>query len=92
MAVLGRINGRGTLITKGDEASVSYDITITQSGGLKEASGSIIGGPSDIFAAFNASESLLRLEKGGEIKLIITQIGTPGGEAQVMVSGPVPGF
>ena len=92
MAVLGSIKGNGTLITNGAEASVSYDITVTQIGGMKEASGSINGAPSEIFSAFNAAESRLRLQSGAEISLIITQVGTPGGQAQVKVSGPVPGF
>lgn len=92
MTILGTITGAGALITDGEEAPVQYSITVTQARGIKEGSGTVDGDIHAIMKSFHASQSKLRLSGGGEITVLVTQIGTPGGRAMIKVSGAVPGF
>ncbi len=92
MAHLGTIRGTGTLYVNDESVgTVDYSISVFQARVIKDARGSISGDPKALIAAFNAGESTLHLEDGGEVKIIITN-HTIGGPAQIVVSGPVPGF
>ncbi len=92
MNVLGILEGRGVLTCGDETAEAAYHITVRQRGDVREASGFIRASTPALFAALKHRQPILRLEDGGEIIVMPTQVDMASGAAEVLVSGPVPGF
>ena len=93
MAYLGTIRGRAT-ITVGDNdiGEVGYSISVFRPRQLTEARGHITGPGSILMAAMQARGATLRLEGGETVDVIVTNYRMPSDRAEIIVSGPVPGF
>ena len=91
---LGSLSGNGRVSIAGEEiGEVEYSITVWRSGrGSKSASGRIVGDFSALNQIFEANDNAtLELESdGGSISFIIRTLNSDG--AEIVVSGPVPGF
>jgi hypothetical protein len=94
MRELGALDGDGHLVLHdGMRAQVRYRIEVTEEevGGLKSAGGNIAGEASAIYAAFNQGAFTIELATGETVQAIITHTGLEG-RAEIVISGPVPGF
>lgn len=85
----GTIFGSGVLVSSAGETCVDYRIDGYWDGNMKTALGVITGEEPRLWAAFRHRDQVLRV-KGGEVKVIITQLS--GDEGEIRCSGTVPGL
>lgn len=97
MPHLGTIKGSGRVHIGGELAGkASYVVSVYSkgpNGSLRDAYGALAA-PSDlILRAYNAEDPpVLELETGGTLTFSIINAVSGGGQADIDVSGPVPGF
>lgn len=94
MTRLGTIKGTGQVLS-GDEmlGEAEYSISVYESRNLKEARGHISADDDLLWAIFQLDgHATLRLEDGGSIDFLITNMAIGVGPAEIQVSGEVPGF
>lgn len=92
MRRLGAVSGRGTAVYDDQTAIVDYEIAVYAEGGLKSARGSIGAPWRTLNDVFRSKAAKLTLESGGSVDFFITRYGAPDDVAEIVVSGPVPGF
>ncbi len=93
MVHLGTIEGYGQIIAGGNDlGEVGYSISVFRPRQLTEARGHITGPGSILMAAMQARGATLRLEGGETVDVIVTNYRMPSDRAEIIVSGPVPGF
>lgn len=93
MAHLGTIKGDATLIADGGELGiVGYAISVFQTRGVKDGRGRITGAPDVLVHASAGQSTTLRLKSGDVVDIIITRFRPSNNWAEIVVSGPVPGF
>ena len=92
MRDLGTLNGTGLVSFDGKSVSVAYAITVMEgSGNVRRAQGHLMGEAAALFEMMGHGEVELALETGEKVSVIIVSYN-PGGDAEIFVSGPVPGF
>ena len=87
MRQLGTLTGQGVLVTDGAESPVASKIAVWQD---QRADGTVQGNHAALLASFNATEQRLRLSSGEELKIVMTRVESE--EAEIDISGPVPGY
>lgn len=91
MTHLGFVAGSGIAHVGEQKYSVSYRIDVFEGlGGLKSGSGSLEGEPVHLIEIIKARGSDLELETGHKVRIVVRHV--EGGNAEFLVSGPVPGF
>jgi hypothetical protein len=94
---LGTIKGSG-LVYLGDELAgkATYVVSVYSKGpdgSLRDAYGALAAPSNLLLRAFNAADPpVLELETGGTLTFSIINAVSGGGQADIDVSGPVPGF
>lgn len=94
MSVLGTLEGTGTLLVLGQRFDdIPYNVVVTQSRQLKQASGTVTFPSISVgMTAFEAGSAVLQLRGGKTIDIIVTRFSPPNMEAEIVVSGAVPGY
>lgn len=91
MAHRGSISGAARLLVNGEDAGpVTYEIDVFQDRALQDANGRIEADSKALRDAFHSKDARLKTD-AGEIKIILSRYNS-GREAEIEVSGPVPGF
>lgn len=90
----GALDGTGRLLAgSADLGSARYHIDVYAAGsrfGIQPVRGTVAASPGALVEAFNATACRLALQGGGTVDIAITRLR--GGEADIEISGPVPGF
>jgi hypothetical protein len=81
--------GEGVLIVGDNEFPVTYGLTVTQSRGIRDGAGQIIGSEAALFAAFEGDRCRLRLGDGRTAPIVVTRYGTGTGVAEFQLAGAV---
>ena len=93
MVQLGTIRGRAAIAASDNElGEVGYSITVFRPRFVTEAHGYITGPSKVLQTAMQAGGAVLTLEGGQTVSVIVTHFSMQEGRADIMVSGPVPGF
>ncbi len=94
MTHLGSLKGTGFLRI-GDEGlePVEYRIDVYRPRHLLEGRGFIRAAPGMIWEAYQSKDALtLQLEDGETLEIVIASVRAESGQANVVTSGPIPGY
>ena len=93
MVQLGTIRGRATITASDNElGKVGYSISVFRPRFVTEGHGYIMGPSEALQTAMQAGGVVLTLEDGETVSVIVTHVSMQEDRADIMVSGPVPGF
>jgi hypothetical protein len=89
MRDLGEMRGDGHIVFKdGSRSAVRYVVRVAEDGSrMKSTSGAIAG--KGVNAAFEQERFTLELSDGASVRAIVTAVGF-GGNAEIVISGPLP--
>ncbi len=93
MEHLGSLTGTGhELIDKERLGPVRYDIRVYRSHTLKDGSGAIEADGAIIDRMMKAGETFLELEGDGTVAILVSRWDVLADRAQIVTTGPIPGF
>ena len=91
MAKIATLEGRGHLLVNDEDlGEVDYEIDIFVERGLKDGRGHLVADFMVLEKAFTGRNVKLQLRGGKEVTIVIKR--TQGDRAEILTSGPIPGY
>lgn len=89
---IGGIHGKGQAHFKGKSAEIEYNVSVYDDGYLKHGNGTVRAPWKVLMEMMNANEAQLELRDGERMTFMVKRFSPPEDVADIVVSGPVPGF